>query len=79
MSEVYAISAVTLIIRNMKRSCSFYSEVPGFELIYGGSIDDPFTTYQIGKRKQHMYLNLELEVLQVALVLVNVSLDFLVE
>ena len=61
MSEVYAISAVTLIIRNMKRSCSFYSKVPGFELIYGGSIDDPFTTYQIGKRRQLMYLNLELE------------------
>ena len=61
MSEVYAISAVTLIIRDMKRSCSFYSKVPGFELIYGGSIDDAFTTYQIGKRKPLMYLNLELE------------------
>ena len=45
----------------MKRSCSFYSKVPGFELIYGGSIDDPFTTYQIGKRRQLMYSNLELE------------------
>lgn len=61
MSEVYAISAVTLIIRDMKKSCSFYSKVPGFELIYGGSIDDAFTTYQIGKQKPLMYLNLELE------------------
>ena len=45
----------------MKRSYSFYSKVPDFELVYGGSIDDPFTTYLIGKRRQLMYLNLELE------------------
>lgn len=61
MSEVYAISAVTLIIKDMKRSCIFYSKIPGFELIYGGSINDAFTTYQISKRKPPMYLNLELE------------------
>jgi hypothetical protein len=61
MSEVYTIFAVTFIIINMKRSYSFYSKVPDFELVYGGSIDDPFTTYQIGKRRQLMYLNLELE------------------
>lgn len=61
MSQVYAISAVTLTIRDMKRSCSFYSKVPGFELIYGGSIYDAFTTYQIGKPNSSMYLNLELE------------------
>ena len=61
MSEVYAISAITLIIRDMKRSCSFYSKVPGFKLIYGGSIGDAFTTYQIGKRRSPTYLNLELE------------------
>ncbi len=61
MSQVYAISAVTLTIRDMKRSCSFYSKVPGFKLIYGGSICDAFTTYKIGKRNSSMYLNLELE------------------
>lgn len=61
MNEVYAISAITLIIKDMKRSCNFYSKIPGFKLIYGGSIDDAFTTYQIGKRKSPMYLNLELE------------------
>ncbi len=61
MSEVYTISAVTLIIKDMKRSCSFYSKVPGFELIYGGSIGDVFTTYRIGRHKPFMYLNLELE------------------
>ena len=46
---------------NMKRSCSFYSDIPGFELIYGGSISDAFTTYQISKYIPPMYLNLELE------------------
>jgi catechol 2,3-dioxygenase-like lactoylglutathione lyase family enzyme len=61
MNEVYAISAVTLIIRDMKRSCDFYSKVPGFELIYGGSGNDAFTTYQIGRHTSPMYLNLELE------------------
>lgn len=61
MLEVYAISAVTLIVRDMKTSCSFYSQIPGFELIRGGCVDDAFTTYQIGKRKPLMYLNLELE------------------
>ena len=61
MSDVYAISAITLIIKDMKRSCNFYSKIPGFRLIYGGSLDVAFTTFQIGKRKSPMYLNLELE------------------
>ena len=61
MCDVYAISAITLIIKDMKRSCNFYSKIPGFRLIYGGSLDDAFTTYQIGKRRQLMYSNLELE------------------
>lgn len=61
MTEVNAISAVTLIIKEMKTSCSFYSKVPGFKLIYGGSIGDTFSTYQIGQREPLTYLNLELE------------------
>jgi catechol 2,3-dioxygenase-like lactoylglutathione lyase family enzyme len=62
MNEVYRISAVTLIIKNMKRSCNFYSQIPGFKLAYGGSPIDSFTTYQIGKSNPPLYLNLELDV-----------------
>jgi catechol 2,3-dioxygenase-like lactoylglutathione lyase family enzyme len=62
MNRVYRISAVTLIIKDMKRSCNFYSQIPGFRLVYGGSPIDSFTTYQIGKGDQPLYLNLELNV-----------------
>lgn len=60
MKEVYMISAVTLIINNMQRSCSFYSKVPGFRLVYGGSCYDSFSTYKIGRGISCTYLNLEL-------------------
>jgi catechol 2,3-dioxygenase-like lactoylglutathione lyase family enzyme len=59
MVDVYTTSAVTLIIKNMKRSCKFYSQIPGFKLIYGGSSDDSFTTYKIGNNTS-AYLNLEI-------------------
>lgn len=62
MNDVYRISAVTLIIKNMSRSCNFYSQIPGFKLAYGGSSIDSFTTYQIGKGIPPLYLNLELDV-----------------
>ena len=58
--KLQRISAVTLIIENMKKSCSFYSQMPGFKLVYGGSSDDSFTTFQIGEDVPKMYLNLEL-------------------
>ena len=58
MVNVYKISAVTLLIKDMKRSCDFYSKIPGFKLIYGGSPCDLFTTYEIGNSA--VYLNLEL-------------------
>ena len=60
MNEIHRISAVTLIIKNMERSCSFYSNIPGFKLIYGGTSSDSFTTYQIGKYNNVTFLNLEL-------------------
>lgn len=59
MSTVNKISAVTLLIKDMGRSCSFYSKIPGFKLIYGGSHHDFFTTYEIGENIS-FYLNLEL-------------------
>lgn len=55
--KVYRISAVTLKVRNMKKSCSFYSRLPGFRLAYGGEAE-PFTTFEVGGSKT--YLNLEL-------------------
>jgi catechol 2,3-dioxygenase-like lactoylglutathione lyase family enzyme len=59
-AEVYRISAVTLLIKNMERSCSFYSQIPGFRLVYGGSSKDTFTTFEIGTEISKMCLNLEL-------------------
>jgi catechol 2,3-dioxygenase-like lactoylglutathione lyase family enzyme len=55
--KIYCISAITLKIRDMKKSCGFYSKLPGFKLAYGGATD-PFTTFEIEGSK--MYLNLEL-------------------
>jgi catechol 2,3-dioxygenase-like lactoylglutathione lyase family enzyme len=64
MMKVYAISAVTLFIENMEKSCYFYSRIPGFRLVYGGSPNDSFTTYEVGsgeaKNTPKAYLNLEL-------------------
>jgi catechol 2,3-dioxygenase-like lactoylglutathione lyase family enzyme len=56
---VNKISAVTLLIKDMGRSCNFYSKIPGFKLTYGGSHHDSFTTYKIGENTS-FYLNLEL-------------------
>jgi catechol 2,3-dioxygenase-like lactoylglutathione lyase family enzyme len=59
--KVYKISAITLRIRKMDRSCHFYSQIPGFRLVYGGSSNDIFSTYEIGDTNSSMiYLNLEL-------------------
>ena len=45
----------------MERSCRFYSQIPGFKLVYGSS-DDTFTTFEIGEEehKSKMCVNLEL-------------------
>jgi catechol 2,3-dioxygenase-like lactoylglutathione lyase family enzyme len=56
---VYKISAITLSIKNMEKSCKFYSRIPGFKIVYGGSNDDTFTTFKIGEDIT-IYLNLEL-------------------
>jgi catechol 2,3-dioxygenase-like lactoylglutathione lyase family enzyme len=73
MVLVYKISAITLSIKNMERSCKFYSRIPGFKAVYGGSKYDSFTTFEIGspdnKEKMRLkgkkmvtsYLNLELQ------------------
>ena len=48
MVLVYKISAITLSIKDMERSCKFYSRIPGFKAVYGGSKNDSFTTFKIG-------------------------------
>jgi len=57
--KVYKISAITLSVKNVKKSCKFYSRIPGLKIVYGGSNDDTFTTFKIGEDIM-MYLNLEL-------------------
>jgi hypothetical protein len=44
----------------MGKSCNFYSKIPGFKLVYGGSSKDTFTTFEIGEEIPKVYLNLEL-------------------
>ena len=62
--KIYKISAVTLIVENMERSCSFYSQIPDFKLIYGGFPNDIFTTFEIGQEHiSKMCLNLELGII----------------
>ncbi|SRR5581483_544906 len=55
--KVYRISAITLKIRDMGKSCNFYSRLPGFKLEYGGATG-PFTTFEVEGSKT--YFNLEL-------------------
>ena len=58
--KVYRISAITLRVKDMEKSCTLYSKIPGFSLTYGGKPSDRFTTFEIGKGKYATYLNLEL-------------------
>lgn len=53
---VYRISAVTLKVKDMEKSCQFYSRLPGFKLVFGGAPNDVFTTFEVGKES----INLEL-------------------
>lgn len=61
MVNVHRISAVTLSITHMERVCKFYSKIPGFKLIGGGTIHDTFSTFQIGYHQPEVYLNFELD------------------
>jgi hypothetical protein len=57
--KVYRISAITLKVKDMEKSCQLYLKIPGFSLTYGGAPSDSFTTFEIGK-ESNTYLNLEL-------------------
>ena len=56
--KVTKISAVTLPISDMKKSVEFYSKIPNFKVVYGGS-DNQFTSFLIDDAAKS-YLNLKL-------------------
>ena len=56
--KVTKISAVTLPISDMKKSVEFYSKIPNFKVVYGGS-DNQFTSFLIDDVAKS-YLNLKL-------------------
>ena len=56
--KVSKISAVTLLVSDMKRSVDFYSKIPDFKIVYGGS-EAQFTSFLIDNAVKS-YLNLKL-------------------
>ncbi|MBA3749686.1 MAG: VOC family protein [Nitrosopumilus sp.] len=57
--KLLGISAVTLLIKDMNKSCRFYSTVPGFTVSYSS---DRFTTFTLNQNTdKKIHLNLELE------------------
>ena len=56
--KVSKISAVTLLVSNMKRSVGFYCKIPDFKIVYGGP-DAQFTSFLIDNAVRS-YLNLKL-------------------
>ena len=56
--KVTKISAVTLLVSDMKKSVDFYSKIPNFKIVYGGP-DSQFTSFLI-EDKTKSYLNLKL-------------------
>jgi catechol 2,3-dioxygenase-like lactoylglutathione lyase family enzyme len=56
--KVSKISAVTLLVSDMKRSANFYSKIPNFKIVYGGS-EAQFTSFLIDDTVKS-YLNLKL-------------------
>ena len=56
--RVSKISAVTLLVTDMKRSVEFYSKIPNFKIVYGGS-EAQFTSFLIDDTVKS-YLNLKL-------------------
>ena len=56
--KVTKISAVTLSVSDMKKSVDFYSKIPNFKIVYGGS-DSQFTSFLIEDTTKS-YLNIRL-------------------
>ena len=56
--KVTKISAITLRISDMKKSVEFYSKIPNFKIVYGGS-DSLFTSFLIDDVAKS-YINLRI-------------------
>lgn len=56
--SIYRVSAITIRVKDMAKSCEFYSRIPGFILIHGGP-KDSFSSFEAGPGTK-AYLNLEL-------------------
>jgi catechol 2,3-dioxygenase-like lactoylglutathione lyase family enzyme len=56
--KVTKISAVTLSVSDMKKSVEFYSKIPNFKIVYGGT-NSQFTSFMIEDTAKS-YLNLRL-------------------
>ena len=56
--KILKISAVTLSTDDMKKSVDFYSKIPNFKIVYGGS-DSQFTSFLIDDASKS-YLNLRI-------------------
>ena len=56
--KILKISAVTLPTDDMKKSVDFYSKIPNFKIVYGGT-DSQFTSFLIEDTAKS-YLNLKL-------------------
>ena len=61
--KVTKISAVTLLVSDMKRSVDYYSNIPNFKMVFGGP-DTQFTSFLIDD-VANSYLNLKLKKTQV--------------
>jgi hypothetical protein len=59
--KICKIFAVTLMVENMEKSCRFYSQIPGFKLVYGDFPNDTFTTFKIGGEEEQIKICLNLE------------------
>lgn len=57
--SVIQISAITLNVSDMGRSCLFYSKIPGLTLCYGGP-NDKFGSFEIFNHSCKSYINLKL-------------------
>ena len=57
--KVTKISAVTLSVSDMKKSVDFYSKIPNFKIVYGGT-NSQFTSFLINGTEKS-YLNLKLD------------------
>ena len=56
--KITKISAITLSISDMEKSVKFYSKIPNFKIVYGGS-DSQFTSFLIDDASKS-YLNLRI-------------------